>query len=674
MTVRLLVPAYGKQTNALYTGTTAAERALIDAGQADENLAASFDYPAYLAGKSMAPAVAFTQPAVDAATAAGVVFADGVARVARVAPPASAVDSQTYNQIPIAKPMIWDTDWWTDVDDVGAARILAWAERVGLVDVRAVGLDANWLYSPGSLDAVLRNDGRPDAVMCKPKTAHVPDGAPVYQRNVSINYPNRSLVNANLPDAVTVYRTVLAQATRSVDIVCVGYLTNIHELLNSPADAISPLTGAQLVAAKVGTLWVMGGAYPSSAAAGPGSAGGSGGAAENNFARTAQSIAAAINVAANWPTPITWMGYEVGVTVVSGQHLGFSSSTDIVANAYNLNGASGGRPSWDPMMTLLACTGDPTLAGYTTVSGKNVVAAGGVNTFTAGAGNHRYVVKAKADGWYANQLNDLMLLTTQPAPPSAARVLQDGFWQALALSNRKLGMAQPSAFANRTTATADVENLLFQVHASDCAEVGDAGSVSIIPNRAGRIGFRLPAPNGGMATYVANKGGKTALNFAANNFYLTEAFRQSLYMTVYARVWFDTLPTANQTLLSCDSNSGNGTRQFHAKVIPGGIQQIVAFSQTGTASTDNGPASVVTGAWVDLVYRLRESDIEALFGATGASGATARGASVCANTGILVLGRSGITSEQFVGFLHELRVYQSWHSDAQIGLVIADMD
>ncbi len=28
MTVRLLVPAYGKQTNALYTGTQAAERAL----------------------------------------------------------------------------------------------------------------------------------------------------------------------------------------------------------------------------------------------------------------------------------------------------------------------------------------------------------------------------------------------------------------------------------------------------------------------------------------------------------------------------------------------------------------------------------------------------------------------------------------------------------------------
>lgn len=55
MTVRLLTPAYGKQTNALYTGTQVAERALIDAGQADNNLSSSFEYPDYLAGKSMAP-------------------------------------------------------------------------------------------------------------------------------------------------------------------------------------------------------------------------------------------------------------------------------------------------------------------------------------------------------------------------------------------------------------------------------------------------------------------------------------------------------------------------------------------------------------------------------------------------------------------------------------------
>lgn len=57
MTVRLLVPAVGKQANALYTSTFLAERALIDAGQADNNLDASFEYPAYLANRLVAPPV-----------------------------------------------------------------------------------------------------------------------------------------------------------------------------------------------------------------------------------------------------------------------------------------------------------------------------------------------------------------------------------------------------------------------------------------------------------------------------------------------------------------------------------------------------------------------------------------------------------------------------------------
>ncbi len=80
MTVRLLVPAYGKQTNALYTGTLAAERALIDAGQADNNLSASFEYADYLASKSMAASPLLGQASVDAAASGGVGFPDPLAR------------------------------------------------------------------------------------------------------------------------------------------------------------------------------------------------------------------------------------------------------------------------------------------------------------------------------------------------------------------------------------------------------------------------------------------------------------------------------------------------------------------------------------------------------------------------------------------------------------------
>ena len=44
--------------------------------------------------------------------------------------------------------------------------------------------------------------------------------------------------------------------------ICPGFPTNIRNLLESPADDISPLTGYDLVAAKVKTVVWQGGWYP----------------------------------------------------------------------------------------------------------------------------------------------------------------------------------------------------------------------------------------------------------------------------------------------------------------------------------------------------------------------------------------------------------------------------
>jgi hypothetical protein len=67
----------------------------------------------------------------------------------------------------------------------------------------------------------------------------------------------------NRPDAVDVYRRVLQkQAEGSVMIVTVGDVTNIRDLLKSTGDEISPLTGEQLVQAKVKRWVCMGGRYP----------------------------------------------------------------------------------------------------------------------------------------------------------------------------------------------------------------------------------------------------------------------------------------------------------------------------------------------------------------------------------------------------------------------------
>ena len=48
-------------------------------------------------------------------------------------------------------------------------------------------------------------------------------------------------------DAVSVMRRALASARGPVTIVSVGYMTNLHGLLRSAADAASPLSGVALV-------------------------------------------------------------------------------------------------------------------------------------------------------------------------------------------------------------------------------------------------------------------------------------------------------------------------------------------------------------------------------------------------------------------------------------------
>lgn len=69
---------------------------------------------------------------------------------------------------------------------------------------------------------------------------------------------------SNYPDCVTTYRTLLStQSAASVAIVETGFMTCLNGLLQSPADGISSLTGAQMMQQKVSFFVIMGGVNPS---------------------------------------------------------------------------------------------------------------------------------------------------------------------------------------------------------------------------------------------------------------------------------------------------------------------------------------------------------------------------------------------------------------------------
>lgn len=296
------------------------------------------------------------------------------------------------------KPVIFDTDWWTDVDDACAIRVLLWAERMRIIDVVGICVDAIRSTSASSLSSFLNYEGRSNLCIGMDKQAIDYDGTPSYHNTCINNWPTREYNSNNeCQDCVGFYRRALTSTANKVDIICVGYTNALSRLLDSPADEYSPLTGIQLITEKVNHLWVMAGNYPSGS--------------ENNFTRTARSRAAGVNICANWPTEMTFLGYEVGIQVICGNTLSSTiGSDDLLYQCLVAHGSGSGRYAWDPMATLMACYGDMTVAGYNVTVGTNVVnPLTGANTFTANPnGKHRYVTMKYPTNYYQYQINKIL--------------------------------------------------------------------------------------------------------------------------------------------------------------------------------------------------------------------------------------------------------------------------
>ena len=295
------------------------------------------------------------------------------------------------------RQVIFDTDWATDVDDVVAARVLIWAERMGMVDIVALNCSvANDLTTP-SIDAYFQAEGRKGLVLSVDKSAT--DYAATATYHTKLMAMTKYYENiAAMEDSVDMYRRAYANAKQPIDIICVGFLNGISKFLQSGSDSISSYTGLELMAQNGGVLYCMGGQYPSGS--------------EWNFNQNARAYTAASYVTTHFPNAIYFLGYEVGSTVVTGGNLATVSpkEDDVLTMALYDHGYSGGRYSWDPMLTLFACYGDLGVAGYAGVYGNTVVdGTTGVDSFATNSnGKHCYVVKAKTDNWYVRQINTIL--------------------------------------------------------------------------------------------------------------------------------------------------------------------------------------------------------------------------------------------------------------------------
>ena len=249
--------------------------------------------------------------------------------------------------------VIFDTDMANDCDDAGSLAVLNTLADSGEAEILAVVTNRK---DPGNASAAAVSAintwyGRGDIPIGTDKDgAKIRGGKPSsYAGALRDEFPHSALADDEMPDALTVYRkTLAAQADGSVVVISVGALSNLEDLLRSPADDFSPLNGVELVKAKVRETFVMGGGFP-----------------RTNRPETNIILdpASAVTVCNEWPTAIVWQGYEVGAAMKNGTELLDAPKQNPVRRAYQLRmfhdkpSLEVSKPNHDLATVLLAVRG-----------------------------------------------------------------------------------------------------------------------------------------------------------------------------------------------------------------------------------------------------------------------------------------------------------------------------
>ena len=209
--------------------------------------------------------------------------------------------------------IIFDTDMHTDCDDAGALAVLHALADNGECEILATIASTRDPWAAPTIDAINTYYGRPDLPIGAVKGEGVLRKS-LYTQRVATEFPHDLKNSDDAPDAVQLYREVLEkQADGAVVIVTVGYLTNLRKLLALPAEK-GRASGADLVRRKVAKWVCMGGNFIGNPPRDDLKLG------NVNFTYDARAALEAIR---DWPTPIVFVGREIG-SVPSGLQIGAS--------------------------------------------------------------------------------------------------------------------------------------------------------------------------------------------------------------------------------------------------------------------------------------------------------------------------------------------------------------
>jgi inosine-uridine nucleoside N-ribohydrolase len=252
--------------------------------------------------------------------------------------------------------VIFETDMGNDIDDALALDMLYKYADQNKVEILAVTVNKNNEYAARFVDIMNTWYGYPNIPIgqvvngadsegdsknyAQATWEHSIEGKPAFR--------GKFAENANIPDAVDVYREILAtQDDGSITIISVGFSTNIARLLDTPADRLSELSGKELVQKKVKLLSIMAGNFDDKPMK------------EYNVVI---DIPAAKKVFEEWPTPIVASPWELGMQI---EYPASSIQNDFTWTAHhplvvayeNYLPMPYDRPTWDLTSVLYAVEG-----------------------------------------------------------------------------------------------------------------------------------------------------------------------------------------------------------------------------------------------------------------------------------------------------------------------------
>ena len=296
--------------------------------------------------------------------------------------------------------VIFDCDPGADIDDVGDLAVLHQLANNGELQILGTTYSMRPDFGAPIIEVVNRAYGRPDMPIAVSKTSPW-DAWDVYGSPLQNNFYHAIGSSRFAPDAVPWYRQTLSAAEdHSISIVVAGQLRNMYDLWRSPADAISPLSGRQLMIQKIERLIFVAGIFPDG----------------YEFNMFVDPIAA--QVANEWngtDLPVSFVGIENGNNVLIGGSVLKKPINDPVRmgyllfyNAYQANV----RPAWAGLGLLFAARGYESNGTplFRAVKGSITVSSGGNNAWTnQPTSNMEYLRNEQSDSYYAAILDSLLI-------------------------------------------------------------------------------------------------------------------------------------------------------------------------------------------------------------------------------------------------------------------------